>query len=398
MARRLHVALLIESSRGYGRGLLGGIAEYVQFHGHWSIDFQRHDHYEASPSWLRKWHGDGIIARVENKRMARSIRAKGVPAVDLRGNLIDPEIPSILTDDELGTRLAFEHLLERGLRHFAFCGFVGTRYSDARTQVFQRLASKAGLRCSIYQPSRRVRGTDGAKREPQGWVNENDVAGWLQTLPRPVGLLACNDARGQQVLNACRQVGIAVPDEVAVIGVDNDEVVCDLCDPPLSSVDPNTRRIGYVAAALLEKLMAGAQAPARPIFIPPKGIVTRQSTDVLAIANRSIAAAVRFIRAHACEGITVAEVLAHVPLSCSSLERQFTKLLGHTPKAEILRVQLERVKQLLAATEFPLKYIAAKAGFSHTEYLSVVFKKKMGQTPGQYRALARQGTLAPDGF
>jgi LacI family transcriptional regulator len=392
MGKRPHVALLIESSRGYGRGLLHGIAEYIRVHGPWSIYLQRHHLYDAPPAWLKDWRGDGIIARVENKRIAQAILDRCVPAVDLRGRIVTPGIPAILTDDEMGARMVAEHLLERGFRHFAYCGYVGTSYSDERSRVFCRVVQKAGFTCYTYEPPRHLRRRNPEKTEEEGLIYEKDVAQWLLKLPKPVGLMACNDARGQQVLNACREVGIVVPDELAVVGVDNDVVVCELCDPPLSSLVPNTRKIGYEAAALLERMIAGEPPPEAPIFITPRGIVTRRSSDVLAIEDRDMATAVRFIREHACAGIKVEDVLARVPLSSSGLERLFKRVLGRTPKAEIIRVQLERVKQLLAETDLPLKDIAAKAGFSHIEYLCVVFKSKTGQTPGQYRTAVQQRT------
>jgi LacI family transcriptional regulator len=226
--------------------------------------------------------------------------------------------------------------------------------------------------------------------EQGGLIAEAEVAHWVEALPRPVGLMACNDIRGQQVLNACREVGIAVPEEVAVLGVDNDDVLCDLSYPTLSSIVPDTHRIGHEAAALLERMIGGESPPRKSTLIPPLGVVTRRSTDVLAIEDRHLARAVRFIREHACEGITVEDVLEHVPLSRSVFERRFDQLFGHTPKAEILRARLDRLKQLLAETELPLKQIAFKVGFEHAEYMNVFFKERTGQTPGQFRAAAQQ--------
>lgn len=394
MTKRPRVALLVESSRSYGRGLLHGIAEYVRVHGPWSIYLDDRGFGDDPPTWLRDWDGDGIIARVENRKVGRAILARGLPAVDLRGLVLDLPMPLIETDDEAVVRLAVEHLLERGFRHFAFCGIVGANYSDKRSRMFTRQIEAAGFTCSVYQPPEQLRSAGTWDRERHNLTYHDHTARWLQQLPKPVGLMACNDIRGQQVLNACRDFGIAVPDEVAVIGVDNDDVLCDLSGPPLTSVVPNTRRIGYEAAALLDQLMAGQRPPRATLFIAPLGIVTRHSTDVLAIEDRDIAGAVRFIREHACDGIKVEDVLAEVPLSRSVLERRFIHILGRTPKAEIMRVQLERVKQLLAETEFPLTRVAAMTGFEHSEYLSVAFKKRTGQTPSQYRALAhqRQGT------
>jgi LacI family transcriptional regulator len=394
MAIRPRVALLVESSRAYGRGLLHGIAEYIRLHGPWSVYLAELGLGDAPPGWLDGWQGDGVIARIENRTIARAVCALGVPAVDLRGLLPDLGIPVIATDDEAVSRLAFGHFVERGYRNFAFCGFVGADYSDKRSEAYARLVAEAGFDCHIYQPTSKSRPSGTKELESTGLLTEAEVAHWVEALPKPVGLMACNDIRGQQVLNACREVGIAVPEDVAVLGVDNDDVLCDLSYPTLSSVIPDTHRIGYEAASLLERLMSGQSAPTEPISIAPLNVMTRRSTDVLAIEDRDLARAVRFIREHACEGITVEDVLADIPLSRSVFERRFVQLFGRTPKAEILRARLDRVKQLLTGTEIPLKEIAVKVGFSHPEYMNVIFKQRTGLTPGQYRITSQQRSKA----
>jgi len=202
--------------------------------------------------------------------------------------------------------------------------------------------------------------------------------------------MACYDLRGQQVLDACRRRDIAVPDDVAVIAVDNDELLCALSDPPLSSIIPNTYRAGFAAAALLDRLMAGKKVKCLTHLIPPLGVSTRQSTDVLAIEDRNVVQAVRFIREHACDGINMGDVLKAAPQSRRVLERRFKKFLGRTPHEEILRIQFNRVKQLLSETVLPLAIIAERAGFDHVEYLSVAFKRTFGVPPSQYRAVNRR--------
>jgi len=386
---RPRVALLIESSRAYGRCLLLGVAKYVREHGPWSIFLQEGSLGVITPIWLKDWRGDGIIARVEDKRMADLIRRLGLPAVDLRNRLPNLGLPSVRTDDGTVARLAAEHLLERGFQHYAYCGFDGADYSDTRRGFFAARIAEAGFRCHVFvDPARPFRATT-VEYEEHGLIYEGLVADWLKELPKPIGLMACNDIRGQQVLNACRAVGVPVPDAVAVIGVDNDEVLCDLSDPPLSSVVPNAEEIGYEAAALLDRMMSGKQPRAHSIVIQPSDIVTRRSTEVLAIEDCTIASAVRFIREHACEAIDVRDVLKAVPLSRSTLERRFAKTLRRSPKEEILRMRLHRAKQLLAETDFSLALVAEKVGIEYPEYLSVIFKKKTGLTPSQFRSQAR---------
>jgi LacI family transcriptional regulator len=200
--------------------------------------------------------------------------------------------------------------------------------------------------------------------------------------------MACNDQRGQHVLDACQRLNVAVPEQVAVIGCDDDAVLCNLCHPPLSSVIPNPERIGYEAAALLDRMMSGSAAPTTPQRIEPVGVHTRQSTDVLAIDDPAVASALRFIRERAFQGVSMKDVLKHSDMSRSLLERKFRQYLGHSPQAEIRSNQLKRVKQLLAESDLPLGEIAALAGYAHPEYMSVVFKRETGQTPGQFRASA----------
>jgi LacI family transcriptional regulator len=216
-------------------------------------------------------------------------------------------------------------------------------------------------------------------------VEVDAVAQWIQSLPKPLGLMACNDFRGIQALDACRRAGIAVPEEVAVIGVDNEELVCTLAYPPLSSVVPDARRIGYEAAALLDRLMRGEPEPATPLSIPPAEVVTRLSTDVNAITDPEVAAAMRFIREHACEGIGVHDILCQVPVSRSVLQRRFRRLLGRSIHAVIAGVRLRHAKQLLVETDLPLAAIAKRTGFSHVEYLCAAFRQSVGSPPGAYR-------------
>src|SRR5262249_53008908 len=281
----------------------------------------------------------------------------------------------IATDDVAVSRLAVDHFLERGFRNFAFCGFVNADYSDNRSRAFAAFVEKAGFTCHVYQPSRKRAPAGTMALEQRGLGTEAEVASGVEAVPERVGWRAGNAIRGQRVLTACRDIEIAVQEDAAVLGVDNDDVLCDLSYPPLSSVVPDTRQIGFEAAALLDRMIADEPPPEEPTLIPPLGVVTRRSSDVLAIEDRHLAHAVLLIREHACEGITVEDVLANIPLSRSVFERRFVRLFGHSPKTEIVRARLDRIKQLLAETELPLKQIAARIGFEHPEYMNVIFKE-----------------------
>jgi LacI family transcriptional regulator len=396
MSKRPRVAVLVETNRAYGRGQLAGIASYLHQYGSWSIFWQERSLSDRPPVWLRHWDGDGVIARISTRPLARAIRRLAVPTVDLYGWLPGLKWPCLRTDNTQVVRLAADHLLERGFRHLAYCGFSGVNYSDERLRLFQRRLREAGHVCHVC-PSHRVRPPGSiAASEEQGLLYEAELADWLRGLPKPIGILACNDIRGQQILNTCREIGLLVPDQVAVLGVDNDEILCNLSDPPLSSIDLNSVRIGFEAAALLARLLSGQDAPSRTILTDPRGIVTRRSTDVLAIEDAEVAEAVRLIRARACAGLTVHDLLVSCPLSASSLERRFVRLLGRTPKAEIVRVRLQRVVELLAEPDLSLASIAARTGFKYPEYLSALFKDKFGMTLGQYRSRVLHSRLIRD--
>jgi LacI family transcriptional regulator len=391
---RPRVALLIESSRAYGRAALTGVSKYVRENAHWSIFIQEHSLSNELPGWFKHWKGDGIITRIEAPALAAVLKRLNIPVVFLRNVPPGANLHSILTDNPAVSQSAFEHLRERGFRHFGFCGFNGADYSDERRDGFAQFVAEAGSRCHVFEKSLPQGQFSTATYEEVGLKDGGLVARWLKELPKPLGLMACNDMRGQQVLDACRAAGIAVPDEVAVVGVDNEEVLCDLSDPPLSSVMPNAERIGYEAAALLDRLMRGEKVQAAQSLIKPIGVVTRRSTEVLAIEDRQIAAVARFIRLHACEGADVSDVLRAVPMSRSTLDRRFIKIMGHSPKDEILHVRLNRAKLLLTETDLSQAMIAEKIGFEHAEYLSRIFKRRTGMTPSDFRAHSRTKTIA----
>ena len=371
------VALLVETSNDYARGLLRGIMGYMREHRLWSLYLAEHSRGDRPPAWLKNWKGDGIIARIEKPALAEALRGLKIPIVDVSSARLLPELPWFETDDAAFAQAAFDHLRERGFKRFAYCGDGQFNWSKWRAEHFVRMAEAAGGQVFVYQPSRAFLLDDPAQID--------DLASWLESLPKPIGLMACYDLRGQQVLNACRYINIAVPDEVAVIAVDNDELLCELSHPPLTSVIPNTYRTGYAAAAFLDEMMSGGASNLKSFLVPPIGVATRQSTDVVAVEDRGIAMAMRFIREHACEGINVKDVLRAAPQSRRSLESRFQRFFGRTPHEEILRVQLSRVKQLLVQTDLPLAEIAERAGFTHVEYLSVAFKKSVGMPPSQFR-------------
>lgn len=384
MPHRRKVALLIETSNAYGRELLHGIRSWLREGGAWSIRLSEHGRGASVPPWLREWKGDGVIARVDTRRIATALRATGLPVVDVSAALETPVFPRVVTDSRAVTKQAFDHLRERGFRHFGYCGDRRFTWSQQRARYFAEHVREAGGTLSHYDDE--AGDGDGPADAEQ---EVGAIVRWLKALPKPAGVLACYDVRGQQVLAACQEAGLAVPDDVAVVGVHNDELLCDLCEPPLTSVIPNARRAGYEAALLLSRMMAGETLPVSVRWIEPLGVAMRQSTDVVAVGDAKVSAAVRYIRDHLNQAIDVADVLRAVPMSRTLLERKFKALLGQTPHEHILRARLSRVMAMLAGTDLSIAQIAERSGFEHAEYLSVAFRREHGETPTSWRSRHR---------
>jgi LacI family transcriptional regulator len=306
---------------------------------------------------------------------------------DLHENL---KLPWVGSNHKAIGRLGAGHFVERGFRHFAFCGFSNELWAMQRREGFCEVAEKENLPIPVYESP--WRGSNVSR-----WDLEIEHIGkWLNELPKPIGIMACNDARALHLLNACHQAGVLVPEEVAVVGVDNEEIFCELCNPALSSVAPDAERIGYRAAELLDQLISGETPPSQRILIDPLHIVTRRSSDTLAIKDRTVATALRFVSEQALHGCTVTDVVNFVRVSRSFLERRFRQYLKRSPQAEIRMVQVNRIKQLLTETNFTLERISELSGFEHPEYMSVVFKRLVGQTPGQYRK--QMQPISPNSF
>ncbi len=380
------VALLIESSRTYGRGILRGIARYAHLKGRWSIFFQERELHSGIPTWLRQWKGDGIIARIEDRRTAAALVQLGYPIVDVLGNCDFESIPGFDTDARTTAQLAANFFLCSGFQHLGFCGYRGIPFSDRREAAFRAYLAERGHRVRVFSsrlaqyPPAHIQAV-----EQSGLAAEKAIAQWLRQQPRPLGLFACNDVRAQQVLNACREHRLKVPEEVAVIGVDNDDVLCSLCEPRLTSIEPDTERLGYEAAELLDKLMRGERPHVDTIQIPPLRVVERDSADMVAISDPITVQAVRYIRDHIAEGVGVKDVVGHVGRSRTDLEQRFRRWLNTSVRVEILRRRMDRTCALLQQSDLPLEEVARAAGFNTAAHLCRLFRRHLRQTPSQYR-------------
>jgi LacI family transcriptional regulator len=383
------VALLIETSGSYGRGLLQGIAKYNREHGDWSTYFKPHGLSDPPPAWLSSFKGDGILMRVEKPEMFEIVRRAGVPVVNLRGTVCRAGIPYVTIDNLEIAKLALQHLRERGLRNFAFCGRPETTNPalHQRGEHFRQLVESASFVCHVLPPARRGAATR--------WEQEQQrLADWIGALPKPIGIMACNDERGLEVIDACRRCDAVVPDDVAVIGVDNDQAICDLAIPRLTSIDVNAEAIGYEAAALLDRMMNGQAAPSAPIALPPRAVVTRRSTDIVASDDEEATRALGYIRDNACRGLQVVDVLSYMVMSRASLQQRMKQAVGRTIHQEIQRVRLNRVKDLLSMSALTIKQVARESGFASVQYMTRVFRAVTGETPARFRMRRTQACSA----
>ena len=384
-SKRYRVALWIESSMASGRQVLNGIAEYLHQTNFWSIYFEP-GHYAQNifPDWLKHWHGDGILARIRNRKVAKMLRELGVPIVDLMGDLSSLGIPSVVVDHQKIAELAANHLWECRFRTFGFCGIRGAEWPKLRQEYFSEEIARFDCKLHTYWLPMRNNKTWSSNAE------RKRLSQWMLNLPKPVGIMACNDMAGQRVLEACRQAGVMVPEEAAVIGVDNDEAFCNISDPMLSSVVAGHEQVGFHGAELLDHLMQGKSPPCEPMVVGLPNLIVRQSTDVQTIEDRDLVVALRFIRENACSSIGVKDIANHVALSYSTLNRRFHHFLSRSINDEITRVRIERVCKLLTETQLTLSQIARVTGFANHEYLGTLFKSKMGTTPGQFRDKLRR--------
>jgi len=380
--RPYNVALLIETTRSYGRNVMRGIGDYARIHGPWLFHLPSEVPVRGIPL-KDEWDGDGIIAQPrQDKAFLKQLAESGKAVVSLSGPPGSGGLHAVRANQEAVAELAIAHFRDRGFTRFAYCGVPNELLWPPTGEIFKRWADKAGYPCNVYQ--------SGFEHDSRT-LRLNHMAQWLRGLEKPVGMLAAHDLRAREVLDACRLAGVHVPEEVAVLGVNDDELICEMANPPLSSVIHNARRIGYEAAAMLDRLMAHKKIVA-DIVVDPIGVQTRQSTDLLAIEDPEVASAVRFIREHACEGIRVDDVLDQVPLSRRALEKRFHKAVGRPPHMEIRRAQLERVKQLLVTSDYKLERIAELTGFSSAQYLAGLFHRVMKMTPGAWRQAGRAGS------
>jgi LacI family transcriptional regulator len=382
-ASKPRVAVLVDTSTSWGRRIHTGIHNYDRKHGGWQLFVEARgmeERLRVPPGWKC----DGVIARVGSVEMARELRALGIPVVNVSGiDLPGADFPRVISDLRASATLAANHFLERGFRHFAYFSLLGLGYVATHQQAFTETVSARGGDFHSFA----TKPVTGA--EPDWNLDLAKLGEWLKDLPKPVALLTWNPSSAREVIYAAHVAGLLVPEEVAVLSGTDDDLLCELLPVPVSGILVAAEQTGHQAARLLDRLMRGQRPPARPELVAPVGIVTRQSTDTLAIRNPALVKALSFIRRNPAQAIHVNDVARHAGLSRRVLERQFVETLGRAPAAEIRRVRLERAKELLAETDLPIPQVAEAAGFGSPEYLAFALRTEYGQTPLRFRKTAR---------
>jgi LacI family transcriptional regulator len=366
----------------YVRAVLRGVRDYVRRHEGWSIELHPEsirDLLSARPPGSI----DGLIAQITRVPNMQLCVDRGVPTVNYSTSLPDLIVPRACSDDYAAGVMGAEHLLERGFRTLGYIGLYDDgeaprhHFSRERGRGFcDRVRQTPGVRLVTFDHLE-------ASAPGVGWDSAMDR--WLQDLPKPIGLMAANDVRARHVANRCELHGLRVPEQVAVLGADNDDLECELSAMPLSSVQIDFQRVGYRAAEMLEKLMAGEPLPEREIKVPPLRVVTRTSTDILAIEDELVSGAIRLIRERTSKPLSVDEVADELAVSRRHLERRFKAAVGHAPHDEIRRSHVERAKRLLAETDLPMTDVADASGYKDAKSLSTLFTREVGVTPTAFR-------------
>ena len=387
MQKNKRILLLIESSSAYGRKISLGISLYSKEQGNWTLHIEDRDVFSIPRQLAQGWKGDGIIARTACVALRNAINRLSCPVVELLGTP-SGATREIMPDTYRGMELCVKHYQEKYVSSIAYYGFGRNWWIEKRRKAFLEITERLGLNTHCFVDT----STKTPNAQPE-WSEhyEKSLIRWLKTLPAKTGIIVACDYQAIRVLNTCQMIGIAVPEQISILGIDNDEYLCNLATPSLSSLDQNAEMIGYRAAELLDRKMMKRGAKGKksqgtsPILVPPKEVVVRRSTEISMITDNDVATALRFITEFALQGIGVADVVSHVGLSHSTLYRRFHQILHRSPQDEIIRVRLEHAKFLLARTDMSIFAIATKTCYHSAEYFTAVFRQHTGQTPAAYR-------------
>lgn len=374
------IAVLVDTSSGWGRRIVRGISQYAHEQGGWDIWLEERGQRE-SLRLPKAWAGDGVIARVTSQAMAEHLAMTGAPTVNVSGiELGGAAFCRVTTNQRSAAVMAADYFMERGFRSFGYCGPRPRSFVEPHRAAFLERVTTAGCLVSDYAPTRSRESTaDPLAR----------LSAWLGALTRPCAVLTWSAPRGVQVVAAARRAGLDVPSEIAVLAGDDDDLLCEVAHPSVSGVVRPAEQIGHRAAHMLDALMARSQPTDREVFFEPITINTRASTDTFALDDDDVVRALRFMHRHAHRPVTVEDILDSVPISRRALERRFLRAIGRSPGQEIRRIRVGKAAGLLVETDLPVSTVAHRCGFGSAQYMIQVFRADRGITPLRYRRMFR---------
>ncbi|HMO26209.1 MAG TPA: substrate-binding domain-containing protein [Tepidisphaeraceae bacterium] len=384
MSRSVRIALVISWSLAYCRSVMRGVRQYAAGRADWIIT-PVDPEYDLARA-LTRLRPDGVIAHVYSTSMESLLLRRGIPTINVSGVLEKDRLWRVGIDDEHVGRTAAEHLLARGLRSFAYVGFASHGFAVRRGHGFADELARHGASCARFGAA----ATEAFRTQGSDWGVDRRLLDWLGRQPRPLGVFCCNDLWGFQIAEAARQLGCVVPHDLAIVGVDDDDLLCNLARPSLSSIQVPGERIGFEAARRLDPmLLRPSRAPGRDLLLPAIGVRTRESSDMIACEDRDVADAIRFIRSATGRRIAVSDVLAEVPVGRRTLERRFRRAIGRGIWDEIQRNRLAAAQRWLAGTAWSMTTIAQRSGFASSKDLAQAFRRHLNLTPGAYRRQVR---------
>jgi LacI family transcriptional regulator len=380
------ITLLIDLSATPGRNLMRGIARYARIYGPWQLNHVASDFYDASPQQadilkilteIMK-NSDGIIMlEPDVLDFSKNLDIPIVIASAIRDTKVSAR-PTVLTNSRKIGEMGANYFIQKGFKYLAFCGFRKMLWSDHREKYFTDMAKKAGLEIFVNKLTY-------PQRERFKDSNLERIGKWIRQLPKPVGIMACNDSCGKFVIDSCRRASISVPDEVAVLGVDNDDIICDLTYPSLSSISLNTEKGGFDAAELLDKIMKGIDVDTQIILIEPVGVQERQSTDIIAVNDKIVSDIINYIKRNSKTLLQVTDIIEEFHISRKYLYKKFNDNLGTSVYDQIRKIKIEEIRKMLVETSKSIKEIALEFGFYNVDHIARFFRQVKGLTPTQYR-------------
>jgi len=390
MKEKIKIAFAHNNINPNAQGVMTGITEYIHNKGNWQLIVWP-DSSQKSLSFLKQRGCKGAFVSVETATKARELLQLGMPVIAVSTLQETSKLPFVSANSEEVAELACEYLLKRKFNNFAFFGLTQAKWSRERMEYFSSYLARAGHKIHVFKKEQ-IPITDDLISFANLWTNttlttgQQELVEWLKQLPKPIAILASCDILAGHLSNVAKEAGLSIPDEVAILGVNNDQTICNICDPPLSSIALNFKKAGYNAAKLLDKIISGQEAmQGQCINTQPTHVETRGSTDIFAIDDPDVIQVLKYIKQNSNKPLQVNEVASHVYISKRSLQSKFQKTLGRSIHEEIVHAHLEIARAMLVETNLPIDEIASRSGFHYTSNMRRAFKQFTGLLPQKYR-------------